>query len=90
MSLASDTCQESPEVAEELLRKSAMVIQLFLKEHDCLIDDEHDYSPSDGHQQLSDTLEDIVDVLVSKSTPKTTSRIHKLRGFEQIQHKLTD
>jgi hypothetical protein len=61
-SLASDTYQAYLEVAGELLRKPAMMIQLALKEHDRQTDDEREQLLSGGQQRLSDALEDIVDV----------------------------
>ncbi|WP_262342925.1 hypothetical protein [Haloplanus rubicundus] len=61
-SWASDTYQEYTEVAGELLRKPAMMIQLAMQEHDRQTDEPDERVLPEGQQTLSDALDDIVDI----------------------------
>ena len=61
-SMASDSHQEYLEVAGELFRKPAMMIQLAIQEHDRRTDDDSQRVLSENQQTLSDALEDIVDI----------------------------
>ncbi len=61
-SWASNSYQEYLEVAGELLRTPAMMIQLAMQEHDRQVKDQRDRVLPDGQQTLSDALEDIVEI----------------------------
>jgi len=61
-SMASDTYQEYLEVAGELFRKPAMMIQLAMQEHDRQTDDPDERVIPEDQQTLSDALDDIVDI----------------------------
>ena len=61
-SMASDSYQEYLEVAGELFRKPAMMIQLAMQEHDRCSEDESEQVLPENQQTLSDSLEDIVDI----------------------------
>jgi hypothetical protein len=60
--MASDSHQEYLEVAGELFRKPAMMIQLAIQEHDRRTDDDSQRVLSENQQTLSDALEHIVDI----------------------------
>jgi len=61
-SMASDTYQEYLEVAGELFRKPAMMIQFAMQEHDRRTDDESERVLPENQQPLSDAVEDIVNI----------------------------
>jgi hypothetical protein len=61
-SMASDTYQEYLEVAGELFRKPAMMIQLAMQEHDRQTDQPDERVLPEDQQTLSDALDDIVDI----------------------------
>ena len=61
-SWASDTYQEYTKMAGELLRKSAMMIQLAMQEHDRQTDEPDERVLPEDQQTLSDALDDIVDI----------------------------
>jgi hypothetical protein len=61
-SWASDTYLEYLEVAGELLRKPAMMIQLAMQEHDRQTDEPDERVLPEDQQTLSDALDDIVDI----------------------------
>jgi hypothetical protein len=61
-SMASNSYQEYLEVAGELYRKPAMMIQLAMEEHDRRVDEPDERILPEDQQTLSDALEDIVDI----------------------------
>jgi len=88
-SLASDTYQEYIDVAGELLRKPAMMIQLALKEHDRQVEEPDERVLADDQQTLSDALEDIVDVPgIEVDTEVDLSDSGAQRLHDRVQRKL--
>ncbi|WP_436932013.1 hypothetical protein [Halosimplex halobium] len=61
-SMASNSYQEYLEVAGELFRKPAMMIQLAMNEHDRRADDDTRPVLPDEQKTLSDSLEDLVEI----------------------------
>ncbi|QLC35727.1 hypothetical protein EFA46_015315 (plasmid) [Halarchaeum sp. CBA1220] len=61
-SMASNSYQEYLEVAGELFRKPAMMIQLAMQEHDHRADDDTERVLPENQQTLSDALADIIDI----------------------------
>jgi len=61
-SMASNSYQEYLEVAGELFRKPAMMIQLAMQEHDRQTEEPNERVLPEGQKTLSDALEDIVDI----------------------------
>jgi hypothetical protein len=90
-SWASNTHQEYLEVAGELLRKPAMMIQLAMKEHDRQTDEPEERVLPASQQTLSDALEDVVDIpgievdTEADLTDGAAQRLH-----DRVQHRLDD
>ncbi|WP_233563444.1 hypothetical protein [Haloarcula sp. Atlit-7R] len=90
-SWASNTHQEYLEVAGELLRKPAMMIQLAMKEHDRQTDEPEERVLPASQQTLSDALEDVVDIpgievdTEANLTDGAAQRLH-----DRVQHRLDD
>ena len=90
-SWASNTHQEYLEVAGELLRKPAMMIQLAMKEHDRQIDEPEERVLPASQQTLSDALEDVIDIpgievdTEANLTDGAAQRLH-----DRVQHRLDD
>ena len=90
-SMASDTYQEYLEVAGELFRKPAMMIQLAMQEHDRQTDDDSQHVLPENQQTLSDSLEDIVDIPgISVDTEVDLSDQQAHRVQDQLQRRLGD
>jgi len=90
-SMASDTYQEYLEVAGELFRKPAMMIQLAMQEHDRRTDDDSQHVLPENQQTLSDSLEDIVDIPgISVDTEADLSDQQAHRVQDQLQRRLGD
>jgi hypothetical protein len=90
-SWASNTYQEYLEVAGELLRTPAMMIQLAMQEHDRQVEDAADRVLAEGQQTLSDALEDIVDIPgIEVDTEAGLSDGQAQRLHDQVQHRLND
>ena len=90
-SWASNTYQEYLEVAGELLRTPAMMIQLAMQEHDRQVEDAADRVLAEGQQTLSDALEDIVDIPgIAVDTEAGLSDGQAQRLHDQVQHRLND
>jgi len=90
-SWASNTYQEYLEVAGELLRTPAMMIQLALQEHDRQVEDAAERVLVEGQQTLSDALEDIVDIPgIDVDTEATLSDEEAQRLHDQVQQQLSD
>jgi hypothetical protein len=90
-SMASDTYQEYLEVAGELFRKPAMMIQLAMEEHDRRTDDDSQRVLSENQQTLSDSLEDIVDIpgiSVDTEVDLSDQQAHKVQ--DRLQRRLGD
>jgi len=89
--MASDTYQEYLEVAGELFRKPAMMIQLAMQEHDRRTDDDSRHVLPENQQTLSDSLEDIVDIPgISVDTEADLSDQQAHRVQDQLQRRLGD
>ncbi len=90
-SWASNTHQEYLEVAGELLRKPAMMIQLAMKEHDRQTDEPEERVLPASQQTLSDALEDVIDIpgievdTEANLTDGAAQRLH-----DRVQHRLDD
>lgn len=90
-SWASNTHQEYLEVAGELLRKPAMMIQLAMKEHDRQTDEPEERVLPANQQTLSDALEDVIDIpgievdTEANLTDGAAQRLH-----DRVQHRLDD
>ncbi|MDS0283930.1 hypothetical protein [Haloarcula onubensis] len=90
-SWASNTHQEYLEIAGELLRKPAMMIQLAMKEHDRKTDEPEERVLPATQQTLSDALEDVVDIpgievdTEANLTDGAAQRLH-----DRVQHRLDD
>ncbi len=90
-SWASNTYQEYLEVAGELLRKPAMMIQLAMQEYDRRTDDDSPRLLPENQQTLSDSLEDIVDIPgISVDTEADLSDQQAHRVQERVQKQLGD
>lgn len=90
-SMASDTYQEYLEVAGELFRKPAMMIQLAMEEHDRWTDDDSQRVLPENQQTLSDSLEDIVDIPgISVDTEADLSDQQAHRVQDRLQRRLGD
>ncbi|MFQ3293018.1 MAG: hypothetical protein ACI8VE_000072 [Natrialbaceae archaeon] len=90
-SMASDTYQEYLEVAGELFRKPAMMIQLAMEEHDRRTDDDSQRVLPENQQTLSDSLEDIVDIpgiSVDTEADLSDQQAHKVQ--DRLQRRLGD
>jgi hypothetical protein len=88
---ASNTYQEYLEVAGELLRTPAMMIQLAMQEHDRQVEDTADRVLAEGQQTLSDALEDIIDIPgIDVDTEAALSDGQAQRLHDQVQHRLDD
>jgi hypothetical protein len=90
-SWASNTHQEYLEVAGELLRTPAMMIQLAIQEHDRQADETTERVLAEGQQTLSDALEDIVDIPgIEVDTEAALSDQEAQRLHDQVQQQLGD
>jgi hypothetical protein len=90
-SWASNTYQEYLEVAGELLRTPAMMIQLAIQEHDRQVEDAAERILAAGQQTLSDSLEDIVDIPgINVDTEAALSDGEAQRLHDQVQQQLDD
>ena len=90
-SMASDTYQEYLEVAGELFRTPAMMIQLAMQEHDHRTDDDSQLVLPENQQTLSDSLEDIVDIPgISVDTEADLSDQQAHRVQDRVQRRLGD
>jgi len=90
-SFASDTYQAYIEVAGELLRKPAMMIQLALKEHDCKSDEPDERLLAEDQQTIGDSLADIVDVPgIEVDTEAALSGGGAQRLQNRVQRRLDD
>jgi len=90
-SWASNTYQEYLEVAGELLRSPAMMIQLAMQEHDRQVEDAAERVLAEGQQTLSDALEDIVDIPgIEVDTEAALSDMEAQRLHDQVQQQLDD
>ena len=90
-SWASNTHQEYLEVAGELLRTPAIMIQLAMQEHDRQADETTERVLAEGQQTLSDALEDIVDVPgIEVDTEAALSDQEAQRLHDQVQQQLGD
>ena len=90
-SWASNTYQEYLEVAGELFRKPAMMIQLAMQEYDRQTDDDSPRLLPENQQTLSDSLEDIVDIPgISVDTEADLSDQQAHRVQERVQKQLGD
>ncbi|WP_136602848.1 hypothetical protein [Salinigranum halophilum] len=84
---ASNTYQEYLEVAGELLRTPAMMIQLAMQEHDRQVEDTADRVLAESQQTLSDALEDVVDIPgIKVDTEASLSDQEAQRIQNQMQH----
>ncbi len=85
-SRASNTYQEYLEVAGELLRSPAIMIQLAIQEHDRQVEDTTKRVLTEGQQTLSDALEDIVDIPgIDVDTEAALSDREAQRLHDQVQ-----
>jgi hypothetical protein len=90
-SWASNTHQEYLEVAGELLRTPAIMIQLAMQEHDRQADETTERVLAEGQQTLSDALEDIVDIPgIEVDTKAALSDQEAQRLHDQVQQQLGD
>jgi hypothetical protein len=90
-SWASNTYQEYLEVAGELLRTPAMMIQLAMQEHDRQVEDAGERVLAEGQQTLSDALEDIVEIPgIDVDTEAALSDREAQRLHDQVQQQLDD
>jgi hypothetical protein len=90
-SWASNTYQEYLEVAGELLRTPAMMIQLAIQEHDRQVEDAAERVLVEGQQTLSDALEDIVEIPgIDVDTEAALSDREAQRLHDQVQQQLDD
>jgi hypothetical protein len=90
-SWASNTYQEYLEVAGELLRTPAMMIQLAMQEHDRQVKDAAERVLAESQQTLSDALEDIVQIPgIEVDTEAALSDREAQRLHDQIQQQLDD
>jgi hypothetical protein len=90
-SWASNTHQEYLEVAGELLRTPAMMIQLAVKEHDCQTDEPTERVLDEDQQTLSDALEDIVGIPgIDVDTEAALSDEQAQRLHDQVQRQLDE
>ena len=90
-SWASNTHQEYLEVAGELLRTPAIMIQLAMQEHDRQADKTTERILAEGQQTLSDALEDIVDIPgIEVDTEAALSDQEAQRLHDQVQQQLGD
>ena len=90
-SWASNTHQEYLEVAGELLRTPAIMIQLAMQEHDRQADETTERVLAEGQQTLSDALEDIVDIPgIEVDTEAALSDQEAQRLHDQVQQQLGD
>ena len=90
-SWASNTYQEYLEVAGELLRTPAMMIQLAMQEHDRQVEDAAERVLTEGQQTLSDALEDIVDIPgIDVDTEAALSDGEAQRLHDEVQQQLDD
>ncbi|WP_318570667.1 hypothetical protein [Salinigranum marinum] len=90
-SWASNTYQEYIEVAGELLRTPAMMIQLAMQEHDRQVEDAAERVLTEGQQTLSDALEDIVDIPgIDVDTEAALSDGEAQRLHDRVQQQLDD
>jgi len=90
-SWASNTYQEYLEVAGELLRTPAMMIQLAMQEHDRQADETTERVLAEGQQTLSDAFEDIVDIPgIEVDTEAALSDQEAQRLHDQVQQQLGD
>ncbi|WP_424016289.1 hypothetical protein ACOZ4N_01290 (plasmid) [Halorientalis pallida] len=88
---ASNTYQEYLEVAGELYRKPAMMIQLALREHDRQADEDTMRILADDQQTLSDALEDIVDIPgIEVDTETDLSNAQAQRVQDHVQRTFGD
>ena len=90
-SWASNTHQEYLEVAGELLRTPAIMIQLAMQEHDRQADKTTERILAEGQQTLSDALEDIVDIPgIEVDTEAALSDREAQRLHDGVQQQLGD
>lgn len=90
-SWASNTHQEYLEVAGELLRTPAIMIQLAMQEHDRQADETTERVLAEGQQTLSDALEDIVDIPgIEVDNEAALSNQEAQRLHDQVQQQLGD
>ncbi|WP_241990609.1 hypothetical protein [Halorubrum sp. CGM5_25_10-8B] len=90
-SMASNSYQEYLEVAGELFRKPAMMIQLAMQEHDRRADSDVDRVLPESQQTLSDALEDIVDIPgISVDTEADLTDQQAQRVQDRLQQRLGD
>jgi len=88
-SWASDTYQEYLEVAGEVLRTPAMMIQLAMQEHDQRVNDATERVLAEGQQTLSDAIEDIVDIPgIDVDTEAALSDQEAQRFHDHVQQQL--
>jgi hypothetical protein len=88
-SWASNTHQEYLEVAGELLRTPAMMIQLAVQEHDRQTDEPTERVLDEDQQTLSDALEDIVDIPgIDVDTEAALSNQEAQRLHDEVQQQL--
>jgi hypothetical protein len=88
-SMASNSYQEYLEVAGELFRKPAMMIQLAMQEHDRKTDDDTERVLPENQQTLSDALADIVDIPgISVDTEVDFSDQQAQRVQDRLQKRL--
>jgi hypothetical protein len=90
-SKASNSYQEYLEVAGELFRKPAMMIQLAMQEHDRRADTDAERVLPESQQTLSDALEDIVDIPgISVDTEADLTDQQAQRVQDRLQQRLGD
>lgn len=90
-SMASNSYQEYLEVAGELFRKPAMMIQLAMQEHDRRADTDAERILPESQQTLSDALEDIVDIPgISVDTEADLTDQQAQRVQDRLQQRLGD
>jgi len=90
-SWASNTYQEYLEVAGELLRTPAMMIQLAMQEHDRQVEDAAERVLAEGQQTLSNALEDIAEIPgIDVDTEAALSDREAQRLHDQVQQQLDD
>ncbi|WP_251344571.1 hypothetical protein [Haloplanus halophilus] len=88
-SMASNSYQAYLEVAGELFRKPAMMIQLAMQEHDKQTDDDTERVLPENQQTLSDALADIVDIPgISVDTEVDLSDQQAQRVHDRLQQRL--
>jgi ethanolamine utilization protein EutP (predicted NTPase) len=88
-SMASNSYQEYLEVAGELFRKPAMMIQLAMQEHDRQTDNDTERVLPENQQTLSDALADIVDIPgISVDTEVDLSDQQAQRVQDRVQKRL--